>query len=218
MTVAPTSTATAPAPAKGTAPPSLSSARSPAPIQSFAETLDNQGVADTAPPALAPPVAVGPCLPPAALGATGARGATLPPGGGPLDVDVKPKRDPRHDDDPLDPLTRHAAQLAPPMLSPAVAAPPPAGAPPPAARLSLEEVLPALVRRVAWSGDGRRATMRLELGTGELKGATLLIHAEQGRVQVELSAPAGVDKVAWRERLMARLQGRGVPVDSLQVD
>jgi hypothetical protein len=86
------------------------------------------------------------------------------------------------------------------------------------APVSLEEVLPELVRRVAWSGDGRRGTIRLELGKGELAGATLLVHADEGRVKVELSAPAGVDAGGWRDRIVERLSLRGVVVDEVRVE
>jgi hypothetical protein len=116
-------------------------------------------------------------------------------------------------------MARHAAQIGSPQ-SLAFSTPATQGASDPQvrARASLEEVLPGLVRRVAWSGDGRRATMRLEIGAGHMAGATLLVHADDGRVRVELSAPAGVDAASWRERILARLHLRGVCVDSVQVD
>jgi hypothetical protein len=135
------------------------------------------------------------------------------------DPGVVPRRDPRKDDD-LDPLARHAAQLAPPVLSTASLAATEAAQPGPSAallqaRASLEDLLPALVRRVAWSGDGRRGTMRLELGAGRLAGATLLVHADAGRVRVEISAPAGVDTAPWQERIAARLRERGLALDGV---
>ena len=129
-------------------------------------------------------------------------------------------------DDDIDPLHRHRAALgAPetcgtPFPSPpasTLASPPvPAAAPAPAAA-SLEELLPALVRRIAWAGDRRRGSVRLELGAGELAGATLLVHADGGRVQVEMSTPAGVDTAAWRRRITRRLAARGIPTDSVEV-
>jgi hypothetical protein len=85
-------------------------------------------------------------------------------------------------------------------------------------RSSLEDLLPALVRRVAWSGDGRRGAVRLELGAGELAGATLLVQVDEGRVRVRLSAPSGVDVGAWRGRIADRLEARGLAVDSVEVD
>jgi hypothetical protein len=75
-----------------------------------------------------------------------------------------------------------------------------------------------LVRRIAWSGDARRATIVLELGAGALAGATLVVHSEEGRVNVRLSAPAGSDFGPWRTRIVARLAARGVDVDAVHVD
>src|ERR1019366_518010 len=56
------------------------------------------------------------------------------------------------------------APLAPPSLSAATPVQT-------SARASLEEVLPAIVRRIAWSGDGRKGAVRLEFGAGALSGA-----------------------------------------------
>jgi hypothetical protein len=83
--------------------------------------------------------------------------------------------------------------------------------------VSLEDLLPALVRRVAWSRDGTRGTARLEIGTGQLAGATLLVHADGGRVRVELSTPPGVDIPSWRERIVRRLAARCIPTDEVDV-
>lgn len=86
------------------------------------------------------------------------------------------------------------------------------------ARTSLEELLPALVRRIAWSGDGRRGTVRIELGAGALAGATLLVHADEGRVRVHLSAPAGADGEAWGRRIRDRLATRNIHVEDVEVE
>ena len=50
---------------------------------------------------------------------------------------------------------------------------------------------PDMVKKIAWAGDGKRGSMRLELGAGALAGGTLLVQAEEGRVRVELNAPPG---------------------------
>jgi hypothetical protein len=128
------------------------------------------------------------------------------------------ERDPRHREDPADPHVRRAAQLGPPpglaqgeIVSQA-AMPPPVSGP---ARASLEDLLPALVRRVAWSGDGRRGTVRLELGSGALAGAELVVHADEGRVRVQLHGPPGVDLKPMRERIAARLAARGLSLDDV---
>ncbi len=131
-----------------------------------------------------------------------------------------PPRAPRAD--PLDPAARHAAQIGPP---PGPFAPPPPLSPPSIvapvqvrAAASLEDLLPALVRRIAWSGDGRKASLRLEFGSGDLQGGVLVVHADEGRVAVEISAPAGVDVAAWRTRIEERLRAKDVSVASLVVE
>ena len=119
----------------------------------------------------------------------------------------------------LDPSARRAAQLAPPPQASAqvaVVGPTERSASSPGA--SLESLLPALVKRIAWSGDARRGTVRLELGAGALAGATLLIESIDGRVDVQLAAPAGVDVTAWRERIARRLGDRGLDVGSIVVE
>jgi hypothetical protein len=130
------------------------------------------------------------------------------------------------EDDPLDPLQRHRAAFAPldslagplpfggagPSNAPAASAASSARA-----ASSLEDLLPALVRRIAWSGDRQRGVVRLELGAGELAGATLLVHAEGGRVRVHLDVPAGVDTRQWQRRISERLASRGVPTDEVEV-
>lgn len=146
-----------------------------------------------------------------------AHGLARPPGGGP---DEHPPRRRTTPDESLDPSARHAAQLAPPALpgslpSGTTASPAQVEA---RVRSSLEDLLPALVRRVAWSGDGRRGTVRLELGAGELAGGTLLVQVEDGRVRVRLTAPPGVDVGAWRGRIADRLEARGLEVDSVEAD
>ena len=47
--------------------------------------------------------------------------------------------------------------------------------------------------------------MRIELGSGALAGATLLVAADDGHVQVTLSGRAGTALESWRERIAARL-------------
>jgi hypothetical protein len=120
----------------------------------------------------------------------------------------------RRGEDLLDPSFRHAASLAPPQsVSLAQAtSPPEVEAGTARARLSLEELLPALVRRVAWAGDRHRGSVRLELGAGAYAGATLLVHADDGRVRVEVSG-AGADKL--RRRIDERLRRHGLDVESV---
>ena len=135
-------------------------------------------------------------------------------------------RDERREEDALDPVARHAAQLAapailtplapPPSLTPAAVADP-GGAPALRAMTSLEEILPQLVRRLSMTGDGRRGAVRVEIGSGALAGSTLLVSAEEGRLRVELSAPSNVDAASWRDRIASRLAARGLVVDEVLV-
>lgn len=123
-------------------------------------------------------------------------------------------------DDALDPLTRHAAQLAPPLvtaLAPAAATPP---SPSPPTPISLEELLPQLVRKLALAGDGKRATVRVEIGAGALEGATLLVSNETGGIRVDVEAPglaSGVDRDAWSTRIRQRLEAKGLRVESIRI-
>lgn len=130
------------------------------------------------------------------------------------------------EDDPLDPLRRHRAALQSPEIlascvTVAPATTPSASSVPPVdpARglVSLEDLLPTLVRRIAWSGDATRGTARLEIGSGVLAGATLLVAADGGRVQVHLNVPAGVDASSWQARIRRRLESRSIIADTVEV-
>lgn len=123
-------------------------------------------------------------------------------------------------EDPLDPLNRALAagfewQNWAASMSPIAEAPSePIAA---AARVSLEQVLDQLVRKIAWSGDARAGTMRVELGAGSLAGAILLVQAEGKEVRVTLETPPGSDIAAWQERIERRLSKRGLRVVEFEV-
>jgi hypothetical protein len=159
--------------------------------------------------------------PPGTLGEHGAGHSASfhRPADGELDP-RSPRRKTPADEASLDAFARHTAQLAPPSLAGLAVPGDNAGPAQVEARVrsSLEDLLPALVRRVAWSGDGRRGTVRLELGAGELAGATLLVHVDDGRVRLQLSAPPGIALAGWRERIADRLAARGLVVDAVEVD
>lgn len=110
----------------------------------------------------------------------------------------------------LDPLVRCLA--SPPSRALPVAAPVPAAFSP-----ELDQLLRDLVRRAAWGGDRRRGTARIELGAGELAGATLLVEADANDLRIDLELPAGVPAEPWRQRLAARLSERGFAVCELNV-
>ncbi len=208
------------------APASLSSGRPPALLHTDfrsllrGEALAREPVAVASPP----PCSAGSTRAPASA-ADRAAAASFTPGELLASAGAGP------DGDPLDSFARHHASLAPPETLFAPPTPVAAIAPlerpfaQPAAETalqrtcasSLEHLLPALVRRVAWCGDGRRGTIRLELGAGELAGATLLVHADGGRVRVHLDLPAGVDAARWEERIRERLEKRRIPADAVEV-
>lgn len=106
-------------------------------------------------------------------------------------------------DDPLDPAVRQLAQLGPPPQQSAPATTVDAAIAP-RARVSLEELLPQLVRRIAWAGDRRRGSVQLELGAGPHAGTVITVHADDGRVRVE---------VRGSEELRARIAAAGLPVE-----
>jgi hypothetical protein len=128
----------------------------------------------------------------------------------------RPKRG-RAEEDALDPALRHAAQIAPPLVAQSPSSVLAQSAPEMKARASLEELLPQVVRRIAWAGDARKGSVRMELGAGALAGGVVTVHADDGRVRVELSAPAGTDTEEWRQRLEGRLAARGIAVERVDV-
>ena len=117
--------------------------------------------------------------------------------------------------DPLDPATRQAAQLAPPSgvaAAPLDAVRPADAEIAPRARVSMEELLPQLVKRIAWAGDRRRGSVQLELGAGRHAGTVVTVHAEDGRVRVELDG-GSADEL--RSKIRARLERQGLAVESV---
>ena len=78
-------------------------------------------------------------------------------------------------------------------------------------------IIPALVRRVQWGGDGRKGTVRMELGAGALAGATLQVSSDRGRVSVQLDVPPGVDAAEWRERITTSLAAKNIATDQVEV-
>lgn len=84
------------------------------------------------------------------------------------------------------------------------------------AQASLEDLLPELVCRVQWSGDGRKGTVRMELA-GSMAGSTLLVSSDAGRVRVHLDVAPGVDASGWQQRITERLAARNIPTDGVEV-
>lgn len=107
----------------------------------------------------------------------------------------------------IDPAARRVAQLAPPM---AIA--PTTSEMPSRARVSMESLLPQLVKRIAWAGDRRRGSVQLELGAGDHAGTIITVHADDGRVRVELDGDGASE---LRARIQARLERHGLQVESV---
>jgi hypothetical protein len=121
-------------------------------------------------------------------------------------------------EDPLDPMLRQTAQFGPPLSTQPLPTPTsPEAAVTARAMTSLEELLPQLVRKIAWSGDGKRGAVRMELGAGALAGSTLMLESDRGRVRVHLDTPPGVDGQAWKQRIGARLAEKNIDVESIEV-
>jgi len=228
---APTSTAaSAPPPPKPTAAPRNGKAQ--APFSPFAPSTPPPGGPAAAEPtdalsllekwmSAAPSVALTAGAVPRALqppsdAATDAKGQAR--GGGLLGDSDEPRARLRAHDDPLDPMTRQTAQLGPPLsATPLTPTTTPDAAVAARAMTSLEELLPQLVRKIAWSGDGKRGAVRMELGAGALAGSTLMLESEGGRVRVHLDTAPGVDGEGWKQRIGARLAEKNIDVESIEV-
>ena len=148
-----------------------------------------------------------------------ARGHGLPdPPGGPKRRRVGPFVDAESTTtNSLDPITRQTAHLAPPPAVGAVAQEPPSALVELQAHASLEELIPTLARRIAWSNDGRRGAVRIEVGEGRLAGATVLVTADDGRVSVDMEMPSTATSAGWQQRIAERLASRGLDVEKVDV-
>jgi len=75
-----------------------------------------------------------------------------------------------------------------------------------------EPLVREIVRAIAWGGDRRRGTARIELGGSRLGGGTVVVHAEGTVIRLELEGPPDVDTTELRARVVARLEARGFTV------
>jgi len=141
---------------------------------------------------------------------------------GELDVATLARAAVASHDDPLDARRNRVAVDSPSgaaefaALQPMATAPVTAPAEVVRAQASLEDLLPELVRRVQWSGDGRKGTVRMELA-GSMAGSTLLVSSDAGRVRVHLDVAPGVDPSGWHKRITERLAARNIPTDGVEV-
>lgn len=82
----------------------------------------------------------------------------------------------------------------------------------PRARVSMEELLPQLVKRIAWGGDRRRGAVQLELGAGKHAGTIVTVHSDAGRLRVEVQG--GPEDALLKRRIEARLVRQGLDVET----
>lgn len=73
------------------------------------------------------------------------------------------------------------------------------------------------VRRMAWGGDRQRSVAYIELGSGTLAGAALMLEARGQAISVVVDLPPGASHAGWAERLTDRLARRGLEVLSVEV-
>jgi hypothetical protein len=118
---------------------------------------------------------------------------------------------PAHDRPALDPLE---LALSRPTL-PGLAVPAPFVESVPRATAWVDPMVAEIVQSLAWGGDRRRGAARIELSGKKLGGASVVVHAEDGELTLELTAPAHVNALELGERLKERLERRGFAIRSL---
>ena len=74
-------------------------------------------------------------------------------------------------------------------------------------RVSLEELIPQVVRRIAWGGDRTKGSVHLELTSGE----KVTVHAEGRRVRVEVEGNEDLER-----RIGSRLRAAGIEVEGVR--
>jgi len=117
----------------------------------------------------------------------------------------KPRERKKADIDPLDPAVRSSAQLAPPLASTSFVTK--SEEVTQRSRISLEELIPHVVRRIAWGGDRAKGSAVLELTSGD----RITVHAEGRRVRVEADG-----NVELERRIESRLRAAGIEVESVR--
>lgn len=129
-----------------------------------------------------------------------------------------PSRDHSRDDERgadsvLDPLARSLAEFAP------AATPTSASDSAQSAHAAFLGHVERLLKRVSIGGDRQKGTARIEVGSGELSGAVIVVHAEAGEVVVDIELPPGAhaSEADWRARLERRFSERGVEVRELNL-
>ncbi|MCC6214063.1 MAG: hypothetical protein IT376_04295 [Polyangiaceae bacterium] len=117
----------------------------------------------------------------------------------------------------IEPFELALAPLTTDRAPPALRAAPVATAAPAPPVVDLGAVVPRLVRRLAWGGDGRRGAARIEVGAGALGGSTITVQADGEEVALDLDLAPGIDAAPVEARLRERLARRGVRLGSVTV-
>ncbi|MCU0656156.1 MAG: hypothetical protein MUF64_13160 [Polyangiaceae bacterium] len=107
-----------------------------------------------------------------------------------------------------DPLERALWAWRPPALQeppalPVIALPP------------VDQLVDRLLRRLALGGSRHRGTALLEVGAGSLQGATIVIHAEDARLRIEIETPDTEAARRWQQGVQAKLRERGFEAEIL---
>lgn len=116
---------------------------------------------------------------------------------------ARPKASPT-EADLLDPTTRITAHLAAPIAPSQLASVENVAG---RARVSLEELVPQVLRRIAWGGDRTKGSVHLELHSGE----KVTVHAEGRRVRLEVEGNADLER-----RIGSRLRAAGIEVEGVR--
>jgi hypothetical protein len=72
------------------------------------------------------------------------------------------------------------------------------------------------VQRVAWGGDRRAGVARIELGGAHL-GTAIVVRGAGRSVALSIELGSGSDRSSLPERLVERLEARGLAVTSVEV-
>lgn len=153
---------------------------------------------------------------------TGASPSTLAPAAAPATSSPAGRRAPQDPRETRDELAerpaRESASIEPEWAHRVALLGPPPGELQPTAQAhveqvsrhaSLEELAPTLLRKMAWSGDGRKGAARLELGEGALSGAVVMLEADHGVVALSVDGLSAAEESKLRTRLAAGLEARG---------
>jgi len=88
---------------------------------------------------------------------------------------------------------------------------------PPEQVAALQQLAERWLRRIAWGGDARRKTVRLEVGEGPLAGTVLQLSSTDGALHLEVKLASGT-QTDWAAHLERELGQRGLSVSVASAD